>query len=245
MAAAPADVENADLEKPLAAEADPLALDRRAFVRRLGAGNRRGRARRRRTGSQPRPKPPAPRPVPGPMPRDGRRRTASAWTPRSWRASGPSVAQSPNGDEDRYTNRIASYSKGLPHDGLGEVDPRAYDTLLRAFRSGDPSDFERINAGARPEADEPAGGPRVRSRRRRLAPPLHPGRAPLRRRRDRRRGGRALLDGASPGRRVHGLRNRLRRRRRRGRSVPLLDLQGPEVGWPGDARDDLPRHDGG
>ena len=35
-----------------------------------------------------------------------------------------------NGDEDRYPGKIASYSKGLPHNKLGEVHPDAYDTYV-------------------------------------------------------------------------------------------------------------------
>ena len=31
-----------------------------------------------------------------------------------------------NGDEQRYANKIASYSKALPHNGLGEPDLFAY-----------------------------------------------------------------------------------------------------------------------
>ncbi|TAN23998.1 MAG: hypothetical protein EPN33_04040 [Acidobacteria bacterium] len=39
-----------------------------------------------------------------------------------------------NGDEALYPNFIASYSKGLPHNTLDEVDAAAYRTLLRALR---------------------------------------------------------------------------------------------------------------
>jgi hypothetical protein len=49
-----------------------------------------------------------------------------------------------NGEETDYPNRIANYSKGLPHDALGEVDPRAYELLLRAVETGAPADFEAI-----------------------------------------------------------------------------------------------------
>jgi PAP2 superfamily len=52
-----------------------------------------------------------------------------------------------NGDEALYPNRIGSYSKGLPHNDLGEVDPVAYDTLLAALASGMPQDFEKIPLG--------------------------------------------------------------------------------------------------
>src|SRR5215468_9118429 len=37
-----------------------------------------------------------------------------------------------NGDDDLYPNKIGSYTKALPHNQLGEVDPAAYATLVRA-----------------------------------------------------------------------------------------------------------------
>jgi hypothetical protein len=49
-----------------------------------------------------------------------------------------------NGDETRYPDRIGSYSKGLPHNQLGEVDTQAYDALVNALATGDPADFEAI-----------------------------------------------------------------------------------------------------
>ncbi len=52
-----------------------------------------------------------------------------------------------NGDEARYGDRAGSYSKGLPHDGLGNVDGRAYAALLAACESGAPQDFEQIPMG--------------------------------------------------------------------------------------------------
>ena len=52
-----------------------------------------------------------------------------------------------NGDEALYPNRIGNFSKGLPHNQLGEVDPAAYQALLRAAESGDPSAFEAIPMG--------------------------------------------------------------------------------------------------
>lgn len=51
-----------------------------------------------------------------------------------------------NGEETSYPY-LASASKGLPHDDLGEVDPRAYQTLLRALDTGRPEDFDRIPLG--------------------------------------------------------------------------------------------------
>jgi len=48
----------------------------------------------------------------------------------------PPVEHLDNGDEERYPDRIASYSKCLPHDDLGVVDGEAYEALLRALRQG-------------------------------------------------------------------------------------------------------------
>jgi len=52
-----------------------------------------------------------------------------------------------NHDEDTVAGRAASFSKGLPHNDLGEVDADAYDALLLAVSSGDPDDFEAIPMG--------------------------------------------------------------------------------------------------
>lgn len=55
-----------------------------------------------------------------------------------------------NGDEDTYAKKIANYSKGLPHNNLGEVDLAAYNKFLSALVTGIPDDFEDIPMG---EAD--------------------------------------------------------------------------------------------
>ncbi len=52
-----------------------------------------------------------------------------------------------NGDDERYENKIASFSKTLPHNGLGEVDLDAYEALLDALSTGDPNDFANIPSG--------------------------------------------------------------------------------------------------
>jgi len=64
-----------------------------------------------------------------------------------------------NGEEDDYAGtRIANFSKGLPHNGLGEVDPTAYHALLAALSSGNPDDFEAIPlGGVRPLRNPQAG----------------------------------------------------------------------------------------
>jgi hypothetical protein len=52
-----------------------------------------------------------------------------------------------NGDEERYANRTASFSKGLPHDARGEVAPAAYAALLRAVATNRFDDFAAIPMG--------------------------------------------------------------------------------------------------
>jgi hypothetical protein len=49
-----------------------------------------------------------------------------------------------NGDEDRYPDRRASFSKTMPHNDLGEVDPAAYRQWLEILASGDPAQFELV-----------------------------------------------------------------------------------------------------
>ncbi len=63
-----------------------------------------------------------------------------------------------NGDELRYSNRIGNFSKGLPHNQLGEVDQVAYEALLKAIRSGDPNDFNQIPMGGDALLKNPQGG---------------------------------------------------------------------------------------
>src|SRR5262249_27665344 len=49
-----------------------------------------------------------------------------------------------NGDEDRYQDRRASFSKTMPHNDLGEVDPEAYRKWLAILASGDSTQFELV-----------------------------------------------------------------------------------------------------
>ena len=59
----------------------------------------------------------------------------------------PEQISTSNGDEQLYANRIASFSKGLPHNQLGEVDLNAYNAMIKALNSGQPGDFEAIPLG--------------------------------------------------------------------------------------------------
>lgn len=52
-----------------------------------------------------------------------------------------------NKDEEKLPGFIGNFSKGLPHNDLGEVDKPAYKLMLHALNSGKPSDFEEIPLG--------------------------------------------------------------------------------------------------
>jgi hypothetical protein len=60
-----------------------------------------------------------------------------------------------NGDEAAYASRIASYSKGLPHNALGEVDPQAYAALLAALATGTIAAVEQLPLGGSNKQADP------------------------------------------------------------------------------------------
>jgi hypothetical protein len=49
-----------------------------------------------------------------------------------------------SGDEERYADKRASFSKTLPHDELGEVQPGAYRLFVEILLKGDPTRFADI-----------------------------------------------------------------------------------------------------
>ena len=53
-----------------------------------------------------------------------------------------------NGDEEHFPSKIASFSKGLPHNALGEPNVAAFNALVAAMRSGEPEDFEAVPLGS-------------------------------------------------------------------------------------------------
>jgi hypothetical protein len=63
-----------------------------------------------------------------------------------------------NGDEERFPNRIGNFSKGLVHNGIGEVDNGSYASLLRAVSTGDPRLFEQIQLGGTAPLIDPQAG---------------------------------------------------------------------------------------
>ena len=69
----------------------------------------------------------------------------------------PIPAATTNGDEQRYANRAGSFSKTLRKTAIGEVDPAAYDSMIRACQSGRYSDFEAIIRGGAVRLKNPSG----------------------------------------------------------------------------------------
>ncbi|MFM8395901.1 MAG: hypothetical protein ACKOB4_18435, partial [Acidobacteriota bacterium] len=71
----------------------------------------------------------------------------------------PLVEHRDNGDEYTYSNKIGNYTKGLPHNDLGEVDASAYNRYyLKALRTGAQEDFERIPVDGRSRMTSPQAG---------------------------------------------------------------------------------------
>jgi hypothetical protein len=64
-----------------------------------------------------------------------------------------------NGDEARYPNKIANYSKSMPHNEFGEVDLDAYESLLKAIRTGKSTDYDGmiLSPGARKQTSPQCG----------------------------------------------------------------------------------------
>jgi hypothetical protein len=62
-----------------------------------------------------------------------------------------------NGDEERYSDKSGTYSKGLLQDGIGLVNPAAYRSLRRAINSGRFEDWEDIVTGGTRTENGPMG----------------------------------------------------------------------------------------
>ena len=70
----------------------------------------------------------------------------------------PTVMHLTNGDEALYAaTHIANFTKGLPHNALGEVDPAAYAALVGALASGKAAAFESIPLGGTAKLASPQG----------------------------------------------------------------------------------------
>jgi hypothetical protein len=97
---------------------------------------------------------------PGPLgPLDASQRRHRAFVIRRdaaiYQRDAPPILSVSNGDEDAYSNRIASYTKCLPHNDLGEVDLNAYNAYLKALNSGHGADFEAIPMGGTAKFSSP------------------------------------------------------------------------------------------
>lgn len=69
------------------------------------------------------------------------------------------ATQATNGDEERYPNKIGSYSKGMPHSNVdGTVNIAAYNTLTAALSSASPAAFEAMTLGGDRKQTNPQGG---------------------------------------------------------------------------------------
>jgi hypothetical protein len=60
-----------------------------------------------------------------------------------------------NGDEALYPNKIASFTKGLPHNEKGEVDLAAYRALVNALTTGQTAAFEAVPLGGKVKLANP------------------------------------------------------------------------------------------
>jgi hypothetical protein len=63
-----------------------------------------------------------------------------------------------NCDEELYPNRIANYTKGLPHDELGRVVPATYAELVGALENGDSARLEKLQLGGGLKLVNPQAG---------------------------------------------------------------------------------------
>lgn len=70
----------------------------------------------------------------------------------------PLSIQLTNGDENLYANKVASYTKGLPHDDRGRVIPAAYKSLLNALSAASGANFETVPIGGDVKLSNPQAG---------------------------------------------------------------------------------------
>ena len=63
-----------------------------------------------------------------------------------------------NGDEAQFPNGIANFTKGLPHDHLGETDVRIYQDYLTALGAGSQAALEELTLGGKVPLANPLAG---------------------------------------------------------------------------------------
>ena len=70
---------------------------------------------------------------------------------------GPAVNVN-NGDTALYPDKGGTYTKGLPHDGVGRVNLNAFASFTHALKTGEFSDFQKIIVGGTRTQNGPQGG---------------------------------------------------------------------------------------
>ncbi|MGB8324338.1 MAG: hypothetical protein WCE52_15370 [Candidatus Acidiferrum sp.] len=68
------------------------------------------------------------------------------------------VPEQTNGDEHRHSSFIGNFSKGLPHNSIGEVDPAAYELFRDACHDGTTTAFESVALGGTVKLVNPIAG---------------------------------------------------------------------------------------
>jgi hypothetical protein len=63
-----------------------------------------------------------------------------------------------NGDTALYADKGGTYTKGLPHDDFGRVNPDAFASFTKALKSGEFSDFQQIIMGGTRTLNGPQAG---------------------------------------------------------------------------------------
>ena len=69
----------------------------------------------------------------------------------------PIPGHATNGDEARYADKCATFTKGLKQDGPGVVNPAAFLSFRKALDSADPQDFAHILTGGTQTLNGPQG----------------------------------------------------------------------------------------
>ena len=69
----------------------------------------------------------------------------------------PAPPHTTNGDEQRYPDKSATYTKGLLQDDIGVVNPAAYRSFKTALKSGRMSDWEALIIGGTRTQNGPQG----------------------------------------------------------------------------------------
>src|SRR5437764_2372563 len=70
----------------------------------------------------------------------------------------PLVSHSDNGDDSLYPDKCGSFTKCLPHDSFGRVNLSAYQSLIYALSTGNPTDFANITMGGSNLLTNPQSG---------------------------------------------------------------------------------------